>query len=53
MSKGTSGFGPVPPGNRSGGNAKPGTPASKGPGTPKGGNVQQNMRRSQNKAGGK
>lgn len=45
--------GPIPPGNRSGGNNKGGGPG-KGPagsgGTAKGG---QQMRRSQNKAGGK
>lgn len=47
--------GPIPPGNRSGGNSKGGGPG-KGPGG--GGNAAgakggQQMRRSQNKAGGK
>lgn len=47
--------GPIPPGNRKGGNDKTGGgPGGKGPtGGKGGGNMQQSMRRSQNKGGGK
>lgn len=46
--------GPIPPGNRSGGNNKGGGPG-KGPGSGGSGGAKggQQMRRSQNKAGGK
>jgi hypothetical protein len=45
--------GPIPPGNRKGGNDKAGGgPGGKGPTGGKGGSAMQSMRRSQNKGGG-